>query len=234
MDEAILKKALRNSGIKLVPYADTLQPALDKLHQTSCTSQRSCLLESISVQDLEADGVVSQEVRQFLIKRRGKKAFLPYLHLPRCSFLSYIIKREDAVELCYHGACRGDSGVISMIQAMEESRRITEKNVLKWIQQLLCTILTFHKNYISIGDFDLSDVYLRQSDRDLVRSLEKWDVSIGGEKPPPPPAKGSGDWEDFGRQLYLDLANRVTENKRNMKSFLELKQYGNNLNLAFK
>ncbi|RYH04959.1 hypothetical protein EON65_46030 [archaeon] len=235
MDESTLKKTLKNTGIKLVPLVDTLQPTLDKLQQTSCTWQRSCFLDNINTNDLEADGIVSQEIRLFISKRRGKKTFLPYLHFPRCSFLSFIIKCDNSIKLCYHGACRDDNSVVNMAQAMEESRRITEKNVVKWIQQLLSTILTFHKNYISIGDFDLNDVYLRQSDKDIVQSLEKWDVSVGGEKaPPPPPKEGGDDWEDFGRQLYLDLTNRITENKRKIKSFLELKQYGNNFNLSFK
>eukprot|EP01031_Cornospumella_fuschlensis_P035056 gene35056-42456_t len=235
MDEVSLKKAIKNSGIKFVPFDESLQPVLDKLQQTHCTLQRSCDLGSLNAGDLESDGVVSQEVRQFISKRRGKKTFLPYLHLPRCSFLSFIIKRENTLDLHYHGASKSDSSVVSLVQAMEESRRITEKNVLKWIQQLLTTILTFHKNYVAIGDFDLNDMYLRQSDKDLVQSLEKWDVGIGGEKPPAPSKKGEAmEWEDFGRQLYLDLANRIMDNKRKLKSFFELKPYGNNFNVSFK
>jgi hypothetical protein len=58
-------------------------------------------------------------------------------------------------------------------ETIEEGRRITLSNILRWSQQLLRTILFLHKNYIILEKLDLSNILL-ESDTEILYEMNCW------------------------------------------------------------
>lgn len=60
----------------------------------------------------------------------------------------------------------------TLFETLSSERRVTSRNVIKWIQQLLTSMLVVHCNYMSVGDITLSDVIL-ESDAYVVSALQE-------------------------------------------------------------
>lgn len=45
-------------------------------------------------------------------------------------------------------------------EAIFHDRRLTTRNVVRWIDQLLNTLLVFHRSYTTVGEFGIDDVKL--------------------------------------------------------------------------
>lgn len=45
-------------------------------------------------------------------------------------------------------------------EAIFNDRRLTTRNIVRWIDQILNTLLVFHKSYTTVGDFGIHDIKL--------------------------------------------------------------------------
>ena len=45
-------------------------------------------------------------------------------------------------------------------EAIYNDRRLTTRNIVRWIDQVLNTLLVFHKSYTTVGEFGINDVKL--------------------------------------------------------------------------
>jgi hypothetical protein len=54
-------------------------------------------------------------------------------------------------------------------EAIFNDRRLTSRNILRWILQVLTTVQTFHKSFASTGDFGILDIKLGP-ESDLISS----------------------------------------------------------------
>ena len=91
----------------------------------------------------------------------------------------------------------------TLVEAISSERRITTRNIMKWSFQLLSTIMHLHKNYMTIGEIDLGDVYL-ESDLRLQETLAdlKHRIEDGKEFLP------SGDEDDY-RNAWISLHKKL-------------------------
>jgi hypothetical protein len=58
-------------------------------------------------------------------------------------------------------------------ETIEEGRRITLSNILRWSQQLFRTVLFLHKNYIILEKLDISNILL-ESDTEILYEMNCW------------------------------------------------------------
>ena len=48
----------------------------------------------------------------------------------------------------------------TLYEAIYNDRRLTTRNIVRWIDQVLNTLLLFHKGYTCVGDFGIRDIRL--------------------------------------------------------------------------
>jgi hypothetical protein len=101
---------------------------------------------------------------------------------------------------------------------------VTARNVLKWSQQLLSTLLVVHANYMCVGDFTLEDVCL-DSDRYVISALEQHKQLLFSNRDTPvdgPDYRAENDLHaniesDSDRNAWIDIHDKVLAFKSSQK-----------------
>ena len=57
------------------------------------------------------------------------------------------------------------------MEAVDTSRHVTERMVCKWLLQLMTTVHTAHRHYITLGAMDVTDVLLISGTTPLISYL---------------------------------------------------------------
>lgn len=101
-----------------------------------------------------------------IVKRRVKDVVITSLtpsSIPSPSSSSSLSKLVNTTDQQSH----------TLDDAIENDRRLTSRNVLKWIQQLSTTLFGIHRNYVTLRDFTLQDISLC-SESSFVFTIVKW------------------------------------------------------------
>lgn len=187
--ETFIRKLSKTYGVKVCIAEKSLGLIEDGLDRDGI-----CRTPSIEDVDqlqayLEAFAAISGEVRSYVQRRKGKKVFTAYAALPRCSFVPYIVipegSKASTMKLVYLGTKTADDDEQTISLAIEQARRVTVRNVVKWTQQLLTTLQAIHKTYTAIGPFAIDEVILRSSDGNVVDGFLGLEDALSGKRRPP-------------------------------------------------
>lgn len=137
----------------------------------------------------------------------------------------------------------GDSTVVesdTLYDAIYHDRRLTTRNVVRWIDQLLNTVLLFHKAYLTVGEFGISDIRLGPeasiaSTRafadnllNLLKGGQHVNSSLDFSAAPQSPKRKTENIPDKGRGAALDFHRRITA------ATADLSQAGSTENLTLR
>lgn len=73
-------------------------------------------------------------------------------------------RTDDVKDKLFSFRIAGGDGYCSLAEAIRDNRRITDKSLMKWVVQVLETVLYAHKNYITLGHWSAEDVQLLSDD----------------------------------------------------------------------
>lgn len=160
-------------------------PVGDKLNGLACLWTKACCTGSRKHKSL----------KQF----KDRKIFTPFFRtLPVYSSTvssnravngSSTTTKLESVFVNYR-VCEG-AGNHSLRESVEMNLRISEKNIMKWVFQLLEMVLTYHKQCVCLNEFTIDD-FLLTSDKS-VQLIYSAGTSFSPIKSPPP-----GDNVDMG------------------------------------
>jgi hypothetical protein len=142
-------------------------------------SSQTCLPPSAldEGQTIHAQLLVSGDCKAFISKAKLDDPSISVIGLMRCPVLGRWTRRVKDISLAVlspsASSPSNSSNYHLLDDAIENDRRLTSRNIMKWIQQLSTTLFGIHRNYVTLSDLNLQDIALC-GEINFIHAVMKW------------------------------------------------------------